>query len=148
MGVRDEVNQAIKAAMIAKDKLTLQTLRMVSAAFKQIEVDKRVEISDEIARRELVRLLKQRQESARQFREANRLDLAEQEEAETTVIQRFLPAALSETEMKALVDRLVADSGLPRTMASMRALMDLVRPQLEGRADLGQVGQYLRSLLT
>ncbi len=50
--------------------------------------------------------------------------------------------------MKALVDRLVADSGLPRTMASMRALMDLVRPQLEGRADLGQVGQYLRSLLT
>mgnify|MGYP000931300718 CR=1 FL=1 len=148
MGVRDEVNQAIKAAMIAKDKLTLQTLRMVSAAFKQIEVDKRVEISDEIARRELVRLLKQRQESARQFREANRLDLAEQEEAEITVIQRFLPAALSETEMKALVDRLVADSGLPRTMASMRALMDLVRPQLEGRADLGQVGQYLRSLLT
>lgn len=148
MGVRDEVNQAIKAAMIAKDKLTLQTLRMVSAAFKQIEVDKRVEISDEIARRELVRLLKQRQESARQFREANRLDLAEQEEAEITVIQRFLPAALSETEMKALVDRLVADSGLPLTMASMRALMDLVRPQLEGRADLGQVGQYLRSLLT
>lgn len=148
MGVRDEVNQAIKAAMIAKDKLTLQTLRMVSAAFKQIEVDKRVEISDEIARRELVRLLKQRQESARQFREANRLDLAEQEEAEITVIQRFLPAALSEAEMKALVDRLVADSGLPRTMASMRALMDLVRPQLEGRADLGQVGQYLRSLLT
>ncbi len=148
MGVRDEVNQAIKTAMIAKDKLTLQTLRMVSAAFKQIEVDKRVEISDEIARRELVRLLKQRQESARQFREANRLDLAEQEEAEITVIQRFLPAALSETEMKALVDRLVADSGLPRTMASMRALMDLVRPQLEGRADLGQVGQYLRSLLT
>ena len=148
MGVRDEVNQAIKAAMIAKDKLTLQILRMVSAAFKQIEVDKRVEISDEIARRELVRLLKQRQESARQFREANRLDLAEQEEAEITVIQRFLPAALSETEMKALVDRLVADSGLPRTMASMRALMDLVRPQLEGRADLGQVGQYLRSLLT
>ena len=148
MGVRDEVNQAIKAAMIAKDKLTLQTLRMVSAAFKQIEVDKRVEISDEIARRELVRLLKQRQESARQFREANRLDLAEQEEAEITVIQRFLPAALSEAEMKALVDRLVADSGLPCTMASMRALMDLVRPQLEGRADLGQVGQYLRSLLT
>ena len=148
MGVRDEVNQAIKTAMIAKDKLTLQTLRMVSAAFKQIEVDKRVEISDEIARRELVRLLKQRQESARQFREANRLDLAEQEEAEITVIQRFLPAALSETEMKALVDRLVADSGLPRTMASMRALMDLVRPQLEDRADLGQVGQYLRSLLT
>lgn len=148
MGVRDEVNQAIKTAMIAKDKLTLQTLRMVSAAFKQIEVDKRVEISDEIARRELVRLLKQRQESARQFREANRLDLAEQEEAEITVIQRFLPAALSEAEMKALVDRLVADSGLPRTMASMRALMDLVRPQLEGRADLGQVGQYLRSLLT
>ncbi len=147
MSLREKVNQAIKEAMVAKDKLTLQTLRMVSAAFKQIEVDKRIEISDEIAIREMVRLVKQRQDSAQQFRQASRPELAEQEEAEIKIIQRFLPQQLSTAEMQALVDKLVAESGLERSSASMGKLMGLLKPQLEGRADMGQVGQYLRSLL-
>ena len=94
MSIRENVNAAIKAAMINKEKATLQTLRMVSAAFKQIEVDQRVEITDEIALRELVRQVKQRQDAAQQFRTANRLDLAEHEEAEIAIIQQFLPQAL------------------------------------------------------
>jgi len=147
MSIRDNVNAAIKAAMVNKEKATLQTLRMISAAFKQIEVDQRVEITDEIALRELVRQVKQRQDAAKQFRDANRLDLAENEEAEIAIIQQFLPQALSEDEIRAEIDKVFAASGLPREMASMKLLMATLKPALEGRADMAFVGQYLRSLL-
>ena len=147
MSIRDNVNAAIKAAMINKEKATLQTLRMVSAAFKQIEVDQRIEITDEIALRELVRQVKQRQDAARQFRDASRIDLAEHEEAEIAIIQQFLPQALSEDEIRAEIDKVFAASGLPREMASMKPLMATLKPALEGRADMAFVGQYLRSLL-
>ena len=147
MSIRDNVNAAIKAAMINKEKATLQTLRMVSAAFKQIEVDQRVEISDEIALRELVRQVKQRQDAAKQFRDANRLDLAEHEEAEIAIIQQFLPQALSEDEIRAEVEKALAASGLPCEMASMKPLMATLKPALEGRADMAFVSQYLRTLL-
>lgn len=133
--------------MVNKEKATLQTLRMISAAFKQIEVDQRVEITDEIALRELVRQVKQRQDAAKQFRDANRLDLAENEEAEIAIIQQFLPQALSEDEIRAEIDKVFAASGLPREMASMKLLMATLKPALEGRADMAFVGQYLRSLL-
>ena len=147
MSIRDNVNAAIKAAMINKEKATLQTLRMISAAFKQIEVDQRVEISDEIALRELVRQVKQRQDAAKQFRDAARLDLAEQEEAEIAIIQQFLPQAMSEDEVRAAVDKALTDSGLPHEMASMKALMATLKPALEGRADMAFVSQYLRTRL-
>lgn len=147
MSIRDNVNTAIKTAMVNKEKATLQTLRMISAAFKQIEVDQRVEITDEIALRELVRQVKQRQDAAKQFRDANRLDLAENEEAEIAIIQQFLPQALSEDEIRAEIDKVFAASGLPREMASMKPLMTTLKPALEGRADMAFVGQYLRSLL-
>ena len=146
MSIRDNVNAAIKAAMINKEKATLQTLRMVSAAFKQIEVDQRIEITDEIALRELVRQVKQRQD-ARQFRDASRIDLAEHEETEIAIIQQFLPQALSEDEIRAEVEKALAASGLPREMASMKPLMATLKPALEGRADMAFVSQYLRTLL-
>ena len=146
MSIRDNVNAAIKAAMINKEKATLQTLRMVSAAFKQIEVDQRIEITDEIALRELVRQVKQRQDAARQFRDAS-IDLAEHEEAEIAIIQQFLPQALSEDEIRAEVEKALAASGLPREMASMKPLMATLKPALEGRADMAFVSQYLRTLL-
>ena len=147
MSIRDNVNAAIKAAMINKEKATLQTLRMVSAAFKHIEVDQRIEITDEIALRELVRQVKQRQDAARQFRDASRIDLAEHEETEIAIIQQFLPQALSEDEIRAEVEKALAASGLPREIASMKPLMATLKPALEGRADMAFVSQYLRTLL-
>lgn len=147
MSIRDNLNAAIKEAMRAKDSVSLQTLRMVSAAFKQIEVDQRIEITDEIAIREMVRLVKQRQDAAKQFRDAERLDLAEKEEAEILVIQKFLPQALTEDEMKAAVEKIFAESELEKAMSSMRPLMDKIKPELEGRADMAKVSQYVRSLL-
>lgn len=147
MSIRENVNVAIKTAMINKDKATLQTLRLISAAFKQIEVDQRVEITDDIALRELVRQVKQRQDAAKQYRDAARLDLAEHEEAEIVIIRQFLPQALGEDEIRAEVDKALAASGLPRTMASMKPLMAVLKPELEGRADMAFVSQYLRTLL-
>lgn len=147
MSIRENVNAAIKTAMVNKDKATLQTLRLISAAFKQIEVDQRVEITDDIALRELVRQVKQRQDAAKQYRDAARLDLAEHEEAEIVIIQQFLPQALSEDEVRTEVDAVLTASGLPRTMASMKPLMAELKPKLEGRADMAFVSQYLRTLL-
>lgn len=147
MSIRENVNAAIKTAMVNKDKVTLQTLRLISAAFKQIEVDQRVEITDDIALRELVRQVKQRQDAAKQYRDAARLDLAEHEEAEIVIIQQFLPQALSEDEVRAEVDAVLTASGLPRTMVSMKPLMAELKPKLEGRADMASVSQYLRTLL-
>ena len=147
MSIRENVNAAIKTAMVNKDKATLQTLRLISAAFKQIEVDQRVEITDDIALRELVRQVKQRQDAAKQYRDAARLDLAEHEEAEIVIIRQFLPQALGEDEIRAEVAKALAASGLPRAMASMKPLMAVLKPELEGRADMAFVSQYLRTLL-
>ncbi|MDO4435695.1 MAG: GatB/YqeY domain-containing protein [Cardiobacteriaceae bacterium] len=148
MSIKEQLQTAIKQAMVAKDKLALQTLRMVSAAFKQIEVDQRIEVTDEIAIRELVRLVKQRQDAAKQYRDAGRIDLAEQEEAEILLIQPFLPKALSPEEVQAEILRVFTESGLEKNMASMRPLMDKLKPVLEGRADMSQVSQAVRALLT
>lgn len=133
--------------MVAKDRQTLQTLRLISAAFKQIEVDKRVEITDKIALPELVRQVKQRQDAAKQYRDAGRDDLADKEEAEIAVIRRFLPRALSEEETRAEIDAIVASSGLAREMASMKPLMAQLKERLEGQADMAVAAKYLRDLL-
>lgn len=147
MAIRDDLNAAIKTAMRDKNRDELKTLRMLSAAFKQIEVDQRVVVDDEIATRECVRQVKQRQDAARQYHEAGREDLATIEEGEIAIIQRFLPEAMSEAEMHAAVDKALADSGLAQAMSSMGPLMATLKPQLEGRADMAQVSQYLRGKL-
>ena len=140
-------SKAIKEAMVAKDKETLQTLRTLSAAFKQIEVDKRIDVTDEIALTELVRQVKQRQDAASQFHAAGREDLASQEEKEIVIIRRFLPEAMSEADMRAHVDAVLDKSDLPRDMKSMGTLMGVLKSELEGRVDMALVSQYLRSRL-
>lgn len=147
MSIRATVNAAIKEAMVAKDKETLQTLRTLSAAFKQIEVDKRIDVTDEIALTELVRQVKQRQDAATQFHAAGREDLAGQEEKEIAIIRRFLPEAMSEADMRAHVDAVLDKSDLPRDMKSMGTLMGVLKSELEGRVDMALVSQYLRSRL-
>lgn len=147
MSIRAAVNAAIKEAMVAKDKETLQTLRTISAAFKQIEVDRRIEVSDEIALTELVRQVKQRQDAMGQFQAAGREDLAAQEALEIEIIRRFLPETISEAEMHAHVDKVLAQSELPKEMKSMGALMAVLKAELEGRTDMAEVSKYLRSRL-
>lgn len=147
MSIQQAINQAIKEAMIAKDKATLQTLRMVTASFKQIEVDQRIEITDEIALRELGRLVKQRRESIKQFEAGNRPDLAQQEEAEIAIIQRFLPQQLTPEEVEAIIHQTLAESGLPKAPSSMGALMAQLKTRLEGQTEMGKVSQMLTQIL-
>lgn len=147
MSIQQAINQAIKEAMIAKDKATLQTLRMVTASFKQIEVDQRIEITDEIALRELGRLVKQRRESIKQFEAGNRPDLAQQEEAEIAIIQLFLPQQLTPEEVEAIIHQTLAESGLPKAPSSMGALMAQLKTRLEGQTEMGKVSQMLTQIL-
>ena len=145
--LRDSIAAAMKAAMKARDKQRLGTIRLIQAEFKRIEVDERIEIDDARALAVLDKMLKQRRDSAEQYQNAGRAELAEQENYEISVIQEFLPAQLSEDELTAMVDAAIAASGASG-MQAMGAVMGQLKPQLQGRADMGAVSQLVKARLT
>ena len=136
----------MKAAMKARDKERLATIRLIQAEFKRIEVDERIEIDDARALAVLDKMVKQRRDSAEQYAVAGRDELADRETAEIAVIQDFLPAQLSEDELGALVDAAIAASDASG-MAAMGAVMGQLKPQLQGRADMGAVSQMVKARL-
>ena len=141
-----QVKAAMKTAMKAREKQTLNTIRLIQAEFKRIEVDERIEIDDARALTIMDKMVKQRRDSASQFRDADRPELAEQEDAEIAIIQTFLPAQLSSEEIDALIDE--ALGGIEAEgMAAMGPLMGKLKPQLQGRADMGQVSQRVKAKL-
>ncbi|MCY4428401.1 MAG: GatB/YqeY domain-containing protein [Halieaceae bacterium] len=142
----DSIQAAMKAAMKAKDKPRLNTIRLIRAEFKRIEVDERIEIDDARALAVLDKMVKQRRESARQFADAGRTDLVTQEENEIRVIQEFLPAPLGEVEISAMVDEVLKATGAS-SMRSMGLVMGQLKPRLQGRADLGKVSQLVKQRL-
>ena len=136
----------MKAAMKAREKQTLSTIRLIQADFKRIEVDERIEIDDARAIAIMDKMVKQRRDSAKQYRDADRPELADQEDAEILVIQTFLPEQLSADDIDALIDEALA--GIEATgMAAMGQLMGKLKPQLQGRADMGEVSQRVKSKL-
>ena len=137
----------MKAAMKARDKERLSTIRLIIAEFKRIEVDERIEVDDARALAVLDKMVKQRRDSAEQFTAAGRDELAAQENAEIAVIQEYLPAQLSEDELIAMVDAAIAASDASG-MQAMGAVMGQLKPQLQGRADIGAVSQLVKSRLT
>ena len=145
--LKDSVRAAMKAAMKAKDKPRLQTIRLMWAEFKRIEVDERIEIDDQRALAVLDKMVKQRRDSSQQFTDAARTDLAEQENYEITVIQEFLPEQLGETEIIALIDAAIAATDASG-MQAMGPVMGRLKPQLQGKADMGQVSQLVKQRLT
>ena len=145
--LRDSIAAGMKAAMKARDKQRLGTIRLIQAEFKRIEVDERIEIDDARALAVLDKMLKQRRDSAEQYQNAGRAELAEQENYEISVIQEFLPAQLSEDELTAMVDAAIAASGASG-MQAMGAVMGQLKPQLQGRADMGAVSQLVKARLT
>ena len=141
-----QVKAAMKTAMKAREKQTLNTIRLIQAEFKRIEVDERIEIDDARALTIMDKMVKQRRDSASQFRDADRPELAEQEDAEIAIIQTFLPAQLSSEEIDALIDE--ALGGIEAEgMAAMGPLVGKLKPQLQGRADMGQVSQRVKAKL-
>ena len=119
---------------------------MALAAFKQIEVDERIEVNEERALQIIDKMVKQRRESARQYQEAKREDLAEVELTEIEVLQEFLPQALSETELETLTKDAIQKSGA-QSMKDMGKVMGILKPQIQGRADMGIVSKLVKSLL-
>ncbi len=144
--LKDSIAAAMKAAMKARDKQRLGTIRLIQAEFKRIEVDERINIDDARALGVLDKMLKQRRDSAAQYQNAGRNELAEQENYEISVIQEFLPAQLSEDELTAMVDAAIAASGASG-MQAMGAVMGQLKPQLQGRADMGAVSQLVKARL-
>ena len=145
--LRDTIKAAMKAAMKAREKERLGTIRLIQAEFNRIEVDERIEIDDARALAVLDKMIKQRRDSAKQYEDAGREELAAQENFEIDVIQEFLPAQLSETELIAMVDAAIAASGASG-MQAMGPVMGQLKPQLQGRADVGAVSKMVKERLT
>ena len=142
----EQVKAAMKAAMKAREKETLATIRLIQAEFKRVEVDERIEIDDARALAIMDKMVKQRRDSASQFRDADRTELADVEDAEIAVIQTFLPAQLSAEEIDALIDEALAGIDA-EGMAAMGPLMGKLKPKLQGRADMGEVSQRVKAKL-
>ena len=132
--------------MRARDRARLATLRLVTAEFKRVEVDERIELDDARVLAILDKMLKQRTDSEAQYRAADRADLADQEAAEMVVIRDFMPAALSETEIDAAIDAAIAASGA-ESMRDMGKVMSMLKPELQGRADMGAVSGRVKGRL-
>ncbi|MBL4781199.1 MAG: GatB/YqeY domain-containing protein [Porticoccaceae bacterium] len=141
------ITSEMKTAMRAKDKPRLGTIRLIQAEIKRIEVDERIELDDTRVLAILDKMSKQRRDSLSQFKDAGRDDLAEQEQIELDVIAEFLPAALSAEELQALIDQAVADSGA-QAMSDMGKVMAILKPQVQGRADMGAVSKQIKARLS
>jgi hypothetical protein len=144
--LKQQLSEAMKAAMKAGDKPRLGVIRLINAAVKQREVDERIELNDEQVLAVLDKMVKQRRDSIQQYSDAGRDDLAAQESAEIEVIQEFLPEALSDAEIAAIVDAAIAETGAD-SMRDMGKVMGKVKPQVQGRADVGQVSALVKQKL-
>jgi len=144
--LKQRISDEMKAAMRAKAKQRLATIRMILAELKRIEVDERIELDDTRVLATLDKMQKQRRDSIAQFTAAGRDDLADIEQKELLVIQEFLPHPLSEEELVAMVDAAINDSGA-QGMQDMGKVMGLVKPQAQGRADMGTISQLVKTRL-
>ncbi|HNA20396.1 MAG TPA: GatB/YqeY domain-containing protein [Agitococcus sp.] len=146
MTLKAQLTDAMKEAMRAKDSARLGVIRMALAAFKQIEVDERIELDEARSLAVLEKLIKQRRESVSAFTAANRDDLAAQEKAEIAVLEVFLPAPFSAEEIEALINAAVAEVGAT-SARDMGKVMNILRPQIAGRADGAEVSKLVKAKL-
>ncbi len=141
------IKASMKEAMKARAKERLATIRLILADFKRVEVDERIEIDDARALLILDKMVKQRRDSATQFQDAGRDELAAIEVAEIAIIQEFLPKQLSDDEIIAMIDDALSTIEVTG-MAAMGALMGAIKPKLQGRADMGAVSKIVKAKLT
>ncbi len=144
--LKQRIQSDVTDAMRAKDKARLGTLRLVTAAIKQIEVDTRDELDDPGVLAVLEKMLKQRRDSLQQYTDAGRGDLADQESFEIGIIEAYMPAALPAQELAALIDAAIAEAGA-ESMRDMGKVMGLLKSQVQGRADLGAVSGAVKQKL-
>ena len=146
MSLQEQLKSELKTAMLAKDKARVGTIRLLMAEIKQKEVDTRTVLNDEEIIAVLTKMVKQRKDSISQFAAAGRQDLVDIESAEITVLQAFLPQPLSEAEIDTLIDSTVTQLAATG-MQDMGKVMNALRPQLQGRADMGLVSAKIKARL-
>lgn len=146
MSLKEQLIEDMKAAMKGGDKDRLGVIRLINAAIKQREVDERITLDDAQVLTAIEKMLKQRRDSITQFRAAGREDLATKEEFEVGVIQTYQPAQLSAAELEAIVSKAVADAGAA-SVKDMGKVVALVKPQVAGRADMGQISMLIKQKL-
>ena len=147
MSLKIRLRDDMQTAQRSKDKPRLGVIRLIMAAIKQREVDERTELDDEQVLVILDKMAKQRRESIEQFRQANRTDLADQETFELELIRTYLPAALSAEELTHLIDQALSDSGA-ESVRDMGQVMGLLKPQVQGRADMSAVSAQVKQRLS
>jgi len=146
MTLKAQILDDVKSAMRARDQKRLTALRLITSAIKQIEVDKRIEVDDQIVLGILDKMVKQRRESLEQYESAGRDDLAAQEKFELELISVYLPEALSDEEVAALIKQAVADTGAS-SIRDMGAVMNKLRAEVQGRADMKAVSSAVKAQL-
>ncbi|MFQ1593690.1 GatB/YqeY domain-containing protein [Aeromonas veronii] len=146
MSLKDQLKDQQKLAMLAKDKARLGAIRLLMAEIKQREVDSRIELNDEDILAVVTKMVKQRRDSISQFEAAGRHDLADKESAEIVVLQEFLPQQLTADEIAALIEQAITESGAA-VMADMGKVMAVLKPKIQGRADVGAVSAQVKTRL-
>jgi len=144
--LKPRLTEDMKSAMRARDKERLGVIRLVLAAIKQIEVDERIELDDARVLAVLDKMVKQRRDSIEQYQSAGRQDLVDQEQFELTIIQEYLPAALTDAEIDSMVAAAIETSGAS-SPKEMGAVMGILKPQMQGRADMGKVSKLVKDKL-
>ncbi len=142
----ESIKAAMKAAMKSRDKERLSAIRLIQSEIKRVEVDERIALDDARVLAILDKMVKQRRDSAQQYQDAGRDELAAKEMAEIAVIQEFLPAQLSEAELGALVEAAIDACGASG-MQDMGPVMGRLKPQIQGRADMGEVSRLVKARL-
>ncbi|MGJ8664225.1 MAG: GatB/YqeY domain-containing protein [Marinicella sp.] len=146
MSLKALIMTDMKNAMKAKDKETVGTIRMLTAAIKQVEVDERRELSDSDVLSIVTKMIKQRKDAAEQFAQADRQDLQQKELAEIVIIEKYLPEQMSTEEVTAVVQAIIAETGAAG-MQDMGKVMGLTKAKVAGKADMGQVSQIVKAAL-
>jgi len=146
VSLKDQLKDQQKLAMLAKDKARLGAIRLLMAEIKQREIDTRVELNDQDILAVVTKMVKQRRDSISQFEAAGRQDLADKESAEIVVLQEFLPQQLTAAEIAALIEQAIAESGAA-VMADMGKVMAVLKPKIQGRADVGAVSAQVKTRL-
>ena len=146
MSLKEQITEDMKAAMRAKETAKLGTIRMLTAAIKQKEVDERIEVNDEQVLAIIEKMVKQRKDSIAQFEAGGRQDLADIEKAELAILGTYLPAALSDEEVQTEIAAAVAQVGAAGPQ-DMGKVIGVLKPKLAGRADMGKVSGLVKQAL-
>lgn len=146
-GLKHRIQEAMKATMRAQEKERLGVIRLILAGIKQWEVDERITLNDEQVLTLLDKMIRQRREAIKQFEAGNRSDLAEKEAFEIRVIQEFMPSPLSDAEIRQLLTEAIQTLAAS-SIRDMGKVMAHLKPKLQGRADMAEVGNMVKTLLS